>query len=68
MLRPSLIPQTDAEIAQFARDENYLLTAIIIIASRPDPSPSMRRIHAQTWELMKVRMTTLPAVTGFDSV
>jgi hypothetical protein len=30
------------------------MTAFIIISSRLDPKPSAKRIHAQSWTLMKV--------------
>ncbi len=35
-------------------NERYLLTAIIIIASRHDQSQKMREIHDKSWEVMRV--------------
>jgi hypothetical protein len=49
------IPRTEQDYAIFASAEPYLMTAFIIIASRLDSKPSAKRIHAQTWALMKVR-------------
>jgi hypothetical protein len=53
LLSPSHTPKTEEDFAVFARDEPYLMTVFIIIASRLDIKPSAKRIHAQAWSVMK---------------
>ncbi|GHJ85529.1 hypothetical protein NliqN6_1931 [Naganishia liquefaciens] len=47
------IPRTIEDINAFAIQEPYLMTACIIIASKCQTSHSARRIHEQTWNIMK---------------
>ncbi|WVR09565.1 hypothetical protein IAU60_006634 [Kwoniella sp. DSM 27419] len=53
MVPSAIIPRTPEQVAVFAQKERYLLAAYIIIASRPDPSPKMRRIHEEAWRIMR---------------
>ena len=54
LIPPNRIPRTTEEINAFAVEEPYLVTACIIIASKCQTSHSARRIHEQTWNMMKV--------------
>lgn len=59
LIPPGRIPRTNDEINAFAVREPYLVTACIIIASKCQISHSARRIHEQTWNLMKVCLRKL---------
>jgi hypothetical protein len=54
LVPPKRIPRTTDEINAFVVREPYLAVAIIIIASKYQVSHSARRIHDQTWNIMKV--------------
>lgn len=47
------IPHTPAQIAEFARDERYFTTAMIIISSRSNYAPGMSDIHERSWQVMR---------------
>ncbi|KAJ9109091.1 hypothetical protein QFC21_000419 [Naganishia friedmannii] len=53
LIPPNRIPRDANEMTAFAVREPYLITAFIIIASKYQTSHSARRIHEQTWNLMK---------------
>ncbi|KAK4689241.1 hypothetical protein P7C73_g879, partial [Tremellales sp. Uapishka_1] len=53
MVPASIIPRTPDQIAAFARDERYLLAAMVIIASRHNTSPGMRDVHDRSWATMR---------------
>jgi hypothetical protein len=59
MVPSYLIPRTPDQLAAFAQSERYLLTTMVIIASRHDTSKSMRKVHDQSWAVMRVSTTTL---------
>lgn len=54
LVPPKRIPRTTDEINAFAVREPYFVTACINIASKYQNSHSARRIHDQTWNIMKV--------------
>lgn len=60
MVPASLIPRTKDEIGVFANNERYLMTAIIIIASRNDMS--IARVHDEAWALFRVSSTSIYAL------
>jgi hypothetical protein len=51
----SRIPRTDEQLAQFAFDENHLVTAMVVVASRHDAQNP--QVHDLSWEYMQVRIT-----------
>jgi len=53
MIPSSVIPRTPKQLALFALNERYLLTAMIIIASRHNPNEGMREIHDSSWTIMR---------------
>jgi hypothetical protein len=53
MVPVNRIPHSPAQIAEFARDERYFVTAMIIIASRSNYSPGMREVHERSWQVMR---------------
>jgi hypothetical protein len=55
MVPSYLIPRTPDQLAEFAQSERYLLTTMVIIASRHDTSKSMRKVHDQSWTVMRVK-------------
>lgn len=54
LLADSRVPKTEEDFTGFATEEPYLMTSIIVIASRLSTTPSAHRIHEQSWDLMKV--------------
>jgi hypothetical protein len=54
LVTPGKIPRNMADLAQFAQEEKYLLTAAIIIASKHHPAAGMKDIHDKTWAVMRV--------------
>ena len=54
MVPSSIIPRTSEDMGRFASDEPYLLTGIIIIASRNHQAQGMREIHERSWAVMRV--------------
>lgn len=52
MVPSAIIPRTPEEVAQFAQNERYLLTAIIIVASRNQLH--MRDVHDKSWAVFRV--------------
>ena len=59
MVPSSRIPKSGEQFANFARDEPYLLTGIVIIASRNMQGPGMRSLHDSAWAVMRVSRTSL---------
>jgi hypothetical protein len=53
MVPVNRIPQTPAQIAEFARDERYFVTAMIIISSRCSYQPGMREVHNRAWQVFR---------------
>lgn len=47
------IPRTPEQIANFAHSERYLVTAMIIIASRNHHTVAMRDVHERSWGVMR---------------
>jgi hypothetical protein len=58
MVPASLVPRGQEEIGVFANNEQYLMTAIIIIASRNDTS--IRKVHDESWSLFRVSGRSCP--------
>lgn len=54
MVPSYLIPRNPEQMASFAQSERYLLTTMVIIASRHDTSKAMRQVHDQSWAVMRV--------------
>ncbi|CAK9782420.1 unnamed protein product [Cutaneotrichosporon oleaginosum] len=53
MVPADRIPRTPERLAEFARSERYLVTAMIIIASKHDRTEGMREVHERSWSLMR---------------
>lgn len=53
MVPAERIPQSRERLAEFACNERYLTSAMVIIASRHDRDPGMRHIHEQAWTTMR---------------
>lgn len=53
MVPADRIPRTPEQLADFARSERYLVTAMVIIASRHDRAYGMRQVHEQSWMVMR---------------
>ena len=49
------VPKTEAELAKFAKEENYLITAIVVITSRQE---KMFDVHEKSWQYMQVCRST----------
>lgn len=45
------IPKNEVDLAKFAKEENYLITAIVVITSRQE---KMFDVHEKSWEYMQV--------------
>lgn len=45
------IPRTEAELSRFAKEDTYLLTAIVVITSRQE---RMFGVHERSWNYMQV--------------
>ena len=54
MVPSAIIPRDQQQLALFARNERYLLSAMIIIASRHDLASKMKEVHDKSWEVMRV--------------
>lgn len=48
------IPQTLDQLASFARDERYFLTAAVIIASKHHTAKGMKQVHDKAWAVFRV--------------
>jgi len=69
MVPSYLIPRTPDQLAAFAQSERYLLTTMVIIASRHDTSKSMRQVHDQSWSVMRVGLAlSYEDLDGTDEV
>ncbi|BEI94648.1 uncharacterized protein CcaverHIS019_0702290 [Cutaneotrichosporon cavernicola] len=53
MVPADRIPRTPEQLAEFARSERYLVTAMVIIASKHDRADGMREVHERSWSLMR---------------
>lgn len=53
MVPADRIPRTPTQLAEFARSERYLVTAMVIIASRHDHASGMREVHERSWAVMR---------------
>ena len=49
------IPRDLDQLAEFAEEERYLLTAAIIIASKHHGAAGMKDVHDKSWAVMRVR-------------
>lgn len=50
MVPAAVIPRNPEQLAVFAQNERYLLTALLIIASRN----GMRDVHDKSWAVFRV--------------
>ncbi|WOO81900.1 Transcriptional activator ARO80 [Vanrija pseudolonga] len=53
MVPAAMIPRTPEQLAELAVSERYLVSAMIIIASRNDRAPGMRTVHERAWGVMR---------------
>ncbi|KAK1927726.1 hypothetical protein DB88DRAFT_479042 [Papiliotrema laurentii] len=64
------IPKTIPQLAELSSSDPFLLSAMILVASRHHPEPSMKQVHEKTWKVVREALADysfsgLPASVGF---